>query len=531
MTFLPIVERELRVAARLSSTYRNRSLIAGGVAVVAFFSLMFGSIGLSRYSVGAGTFKMLAAVVLMFCVVEGARKTADCLSEEKREGTIGLLFLTDLKGYDIVLGKLVGTSLTSVYGLISILPVLALPLLLGGVLAVEFWRAALALLNLLFLSLCLGILISSISRNEQKAMAMTVLIMAVLCILPWLPVLFAIRPINPAYAFNASFEAYYRADRAGYWESLGAGQMLSWSLLIGACLILPRAWQERAVDAPGWVRWRQRLKQWPRYAKMEARRRREMLALNPIVWLSARQSGVRFGLYSIAAVAAIAAAGFCLSGGFGSQYYAGACWALNLMVKIWLGVQAARCMAEGRRNNTLEMLLVTPLKTNQIISGSVDGLVRLFLPPVLVILGIEAIGYALGMVLRANAIGLSSGDEISAAVILGAGYLVLFALDATALLWTGLWFGLTSKKDSQAIAKTVLLVLGLPYLSMICWCPGMFLFFLSSALWTAWARGRMQSQFRQKATQTESFQRQDTPLLVVPPFNRQQPPLPPIING
>ena len=31
--------------------------------------------------------------------------TADCLSEEKREGTLGLLFLTDLRGYDIVVSS------------------------------------------------------------------------------------------------------------------------------------------------------------------------------------------------------------------------------------------------------------------------------------------------------------------------------------------------------------------------------------------------------------------------------------------
>ena len=31
------------------------------------------------------------------------RNTADSLSAEKREGTLGLLFLTDLRGYDVVL--------------------------------------------------------------------------------------------------------------------------------------------------------------------------------------------------------------------------------------------------------------------------------------------------------------------------------------------------------------------------------------------------------------------------------------------
>jgi ABC-type transport system involved in cytochrome c biogenesis permease component len=96
MTVLPIVERELRVAARRSSTYWS--------------GLMF-----------------------LYCLGHGRRSTADCLSEEKREGTLGLLFLTDLKGADIVLGKLAATSMRGFYGFLAVFPVLAIPLLLGGI--------------------------------------------------------------------------------------------------------------------------------------------------------------------------------------------------------------------------------------------------------------------------------------------------------------------------------------------------------------------------------------------------------------
>ena len=69
----------------------------------------------------------------MYCLLSGVWFTADCLSEEKREGTLGLLFLTDLKGYDVVLGKLVATSLNGLYAVLAAVPILALPLLMGGV--------------------------------------------------------------------------------------------------------------------------------------------------------------------------------------------------------------------------------------------------------------------------------------------------------------------------------------------------------------------------------------------------------------
>ena len=51
-------------------------------------------------------FGVLTGTAVLYCLLSGVRSTADCLSVEKREGTLGLLFLTDLKGYDVVLGKL-----------------------------------------------------------------------------------------------------------------------------------------------------------------------------------------------------------------------------------------------------------------------------------------------------------------------------------------------------------------------------------------------------------------------------------------
>src|SRR5947209_14959169 len=107
-------------------------------------------------------FRILTGASVLYCLLSGVRSTADCLSEEKREGTLGLLFLTDLKGYDVVGGKLVATSLNAFYGLIAIFPVLAIPLLMGGVTNGEFWRMALVLANTFLLSLAVGMFMSSI---------------------------------------------------------------------------------------------------------------------------------------------------------------------------------------------------------------------------------------------------------------------------------------------------------------------------------------------------------------------------------
>jgi len=98
MTFLPIVTRELRVTARKRSTYWIRFAAAALALVICGWSLLF----FTQMGLGHQAGKMLfggaTALAWLYAVIGGIFKTADALSEEKREGTLGLLFLTDLKG-------------------------------------------------------------------------------------------------------------------------------------------------------------------------------------------------------------------------------------------------------------------------------------------------------------------------------------------------------------------------------------------------------------------------------------------------
>src|SRR5207249_7315885 len=118
-------------------------------------------------------FGTLTFLSILYCLASGVRLTADCLSEEKREGTLGLLFLTDLKGYDVVFGKLAATSIAGFYGLMAIFPILAVPLLLGGLSYGEFWRGVLVVVNTFLFSLATGVFVSAVSRSARKAMALT----------------------------------------------------------------------------------------------------------------------------------------------------------------------------------------------------------------------------------------------------------------------------------------------------------------------------------------------------------------------
>src|SRR6185369_8372642 len=261
MTFLPVVERELRVAARRRGTYWTRLLFAVVCAGIVSLVLMFAWAtrgGASGF--GAGLFYFLTLVVLGFSALAGVFLTADCLSEEKREGTLGLLFLTDLKGYDVVLGKLLACSVPAIHGVLAVFPVLSITLTMGGVTPGEFWRMTLVFLNTLLFSLSVGMFVSSVSQRENRAMAGAAGVMLLVGVgLPLVgfvlkqagvPSRFDVALISPMTAWHLAFDARYRIGGRSFWISLLWMQGISWLLLVFASVLLPRLWRQREEIIP-----------------------------------------------------------------------------------------------------------------------------------------------------------------------------------------------------------------------------------------------------------------------------------------
>ena len=134
MNWLPIANRELRVAARKRSTFWLRVVAALTALVIGGGCMLLGLLpGTQMFKMGSVLFAILTWLCLAAGLSAGLFFTSDCLSEEKREGTLGLLFLPDLRGYDVALGKLLATSLRSFYALLAVLPILAIALFMGGV--------------------------------------------------------------------------------------------------------------------------------------------------------------------------------------------------------------------------------------------------------------------------------------------------------------------------------------------------------------------------------------------------------------
>jgi ABC-type Na+ efflux pump permease subunit len=346
-------------------------------------------------------FATLSFLTAIFCGLEGLRKTADCLSEEKREGTLGLLFLTDLKGYDVILGKLSATSLNSIYGLLAMLPILALSLVLGGVTPGEFWRMALALANLLFFSLCAGIWVSARSQSERNAVTGTGVLISSFLFVPWLTRQASLYVISPGFAYHSAFEAIYLTDPDSYWRSLLITQLFCWSLLAWASWTIRWSWQDKLLSAPAmrWQEWRQHRKFGN--PSQRAKLRAQLLDINPALWLASRNIHQRLGVWGFVGILPVAITvffiglgkiGFIGLGNSGFLGFIVAALLVNFILQMRLGTLASHSLAEARRDNGLEILLSTPLSADQIIHGHILALKRVFLAAILTALSLEILG-------------------------------------------------------------------------------------------------------------------------------------------
>jgi hypothetical protein len=499
VSFLPIVQRELATAARKLAIYRARMGFVVLTSAFAALLLLIADSGPSR-QVGNTLFPTLTVVAFLYCLLAGARQSADCLSEEKREGTLGLMFLTDLRGHDVVFGKFVSVSIRTFQGLIAILPVLAIGLLLGGITGGEFWRTAAVLVNTLFFAVALGLGVSSISRQAHVALGLTGLALTLLLLVP-LGADWALRQLwtshgliswaSPAAAGLLASDVPYRLAPDRFWSALLGNHLLGWCFLIGASVALPRAWQERAAQTgPS-----QRLRA-PRATARRAALRQRLLDINPICWLAARNERERILLHAFVPVVLICGVGVFLLSEFLGGYTLGAASVLNLAVvlvlKLWVAWHGCSTLAEAKRTGAIELLLATPLTVEEIIRGHWQGLQRFFMWPAVAALAVPVFPAVQSL--------LSSSPPLTGVFFLPIPALTIFGLatsllDLIALGWVGMWMGLSQPKTVQAFGKTVFLVVIIP---TVVFCLPNILFDL---FWISWARRKLEHGFRQAAAE------------------------------
>jgi ABC-type Na+ efflux pump permease subunit len=464
MIFLPIVARELRVAARRRGTYVTRFVIAVGALVLGSFIFLM-EMNAQTQVLGQFLFRGLSVLAFFYCLASGRRSTADCLSEEKREGTLGLLFLTDLRGYDIVFGKLAATSLNGFYGLLAVFPVLAIPLLMGGVTNGEFWRMVLALVNTFLLSLAIGIFVSALSRDARKAMGGNFLLLFLLTwggpacagliafFSPSHNVVRGLVIVSPVYSFVFGYDVLYKVHARDFWLSSAIVFGLTCLLVLLATWIVPHSWQDRPARAEK-SRWRSFWQAWSfgSAAKRPAYRK-QLLDINAFYWLAARARLKPLHVWVFFAFLGC----WWLGGWLASRDY----WLddsvkfttaiiLNITLKSWITVETSQRLAEDQKSGALELLLSSPLTVRDILRGQLLALRRQFLAPMLAAIALEL--FFILTVFQNNP---------PLAFFFAAGIFMLVA-DITALIWVAMANALTARSPNHAATSTFVRVLILP---------------------------------------------------------------------
>ena len=476
MTFLPVVDRELRVASRRSGTYWMRVSATGtalGFALIAFFTF---TLGTPVDVMGGRMFLLLGWAGMVFALVVGIGATADTISKEKREGTLGLLFLTDLKGLDVVLGKMAASSLTVVYALMAMLPVLALTLLLGGVSFVEYLRVALAWLNGLFLALSLGLMVSAYSRDERIAFGNAfATLMVVTVLMPMLGFIlldrfgphewfYIFHLVSPLTTLHFAFDANLRSLGPAFPVSLALTHLLAWIALGVACRVTKRAWHD-AVPARRPRRWPWgRSGRFPEGGAFPTRHihGRTNLMINPIFWLLTRERRLRaYPWILLASMAVIWGWAFWRDRTVLSLEVSIALGFLtHFLFKYWIATQAAHSFSRDRAGAALELILCTPIGVRPILNGVSIAMRYLFAGPVTLLLVAEVllVILSMGRALRHEAV-----LEQVGMILCG---LVLMVVDAWALIWVGVLAGLGARRAQYAVYRTLFLVLGLPWVAV-----------------------------------------------------------------
>ena len=487
MNFLPVITRELQVQARQASTNRMRWIAAGAVMLIWCFLMTIGNHA-SPHERAQVIFIAIGVVCLGYVMMAGIFQTADCISEERREGTLGLLFLTDLKGYDVVLGKLASSSLHSFYTFLAVVPVMSLPLLMGGMTVGEFWRVTLVLVVTLFLSLSVGMFISSVSRDVRGAMSGTFLVMLVLAgVMPllWLWSVsgnsmrgyeYILWP-SPPHAFQYAFDNYYSGGRGAqtFWNSVMTLVVLGTGCLLAASVLLPRVWQESGEGARVKRIWLRR--PFASWTKQRAKAAGQSLRdSRPFLWLATRDGRPRaMALWAF----------FILSPVWIYLYAVVLSWesnarnrmefpilllltyAMHLILKCLVAAEAGRRFSEDRASGALELLLVTPLRPAEIVASQFRGVWLSFR---CCFLTLALMNLALlAWVNLADAFGSNGSNNIARTMfsLMMAGGIALLFVDGYALINVGMWTAMTTTRHARAFMSTMMRVMLPPVLCVV----------------------------------------------------------------
>jgi len=363
-----LIVRELRAESRRAANYWLRVLAVAALILV-FASIMLSEqVGLSQ--VGIQLFMGLNRTLLFAFWVLVPLMTADCVSREKREGTLGLLFLTPLTVFDVIAGKAAIHVLRALTLFLAALPLLGLPLVLGGV----EWRSVLWVAvgqgNAVLLGIAAGLYASTRGGSTIQVMVLA-------------------EGLALGFAVISPIGVGLLAAAIGGWSrgfvGLGAhvGASASWTLvlfvsILGASVSRLRAtWQQESSgpEQPRWVRLFSNSEFWRSFFHWDTSR---TLDRNPIAWLQEYSWTARLTKWGWLVVVLVTEYVVLTRFATGRSPY----WQPLLTVALGLGIafSAVGSFRHEQETGLLELLLVTPLSVRQLLGGRFWGICCHYFP-------------------------------------------------------------------------------------------------------------------------------------------------------
>ena len=399
----PVIQRELRAGSRGSVNFWLR-VAASGLASLFVFIASHVITDEPPATIGKILFYFLHCLLLLLILVTVPAMTADCIAREKREGTLGLLFLTPLTARGIVVGKTLVQALRAWNLWLAMLPTLTIPFMMGGVM---WWQIITAVdfeLCAVLIALAAGFMASSLAKTRNVAFFLAEALTGCLSLF----FLFLVQT-----HFTGTIGMYYSSGPlaslapglglvSGFADLTNGSQVAryglstsdwTWFLIVFVVfaflvLLLSLFLSANRIQAS----WRDKpptpREQW--WAKhfctvlfrdQFKRASRATLDSNPIVWLQQYSWKARAAKWGLCLLFVVAQTLFALSSnlykfnGFSELVE----FLLVILAGIYTFVGVGSFLTE-KKSGALELILITPLRVNHIISGRARGLWMLFLP-------------------------------------------------------------------------------------------------------------------------------------------------------
>jgi hypothetical protein len=461
MVLLPIVMRELRVRSRRSATVYVRVAAAGIVLLIGLL-LILSARSLGRIMIGSIVYSVLGMLLLVFCMVEGARNSAGIICDERREGTLGFLFLTDLSGVDVLLGKLTGAAMQAIYAVLATVPVLTLVVLLGGITGAEVFRASLVFLSTLVLSLVVGAAVSTRAKDGMVSTVISMVLMLLISLVPpvldaiwqswggtgWRPASSVVALLSPVVSMEMAMESGYSTSPVRFWLSQGLQWGVGVAVFFASARSLQSAWRtdtEREAAATETSR------------KPAASGRASGTTAEVIAAAMVRRVGLKRWLMVLVGLDLIPhVGGWVISRGTVATGIVSVT-AYAPMMLAWIGAMllaahlTVRILSETVRSGEMEIFLTTPMDSRELV-----GLIWRSLRPIVVWM---TVGGAVEAVITLTIVSWSGLPnppiQFAWQVASQVGSVAATAGCYTALVWIGMWQGLVRRGTASAVAWTV----------------------------------------------------------------------------